>query len=314
MVKHSVIIPTYNGASKIASTLSSLERQSFKSFEVIIVVDGSTDDTVNRLKLRKYDFASFEIVVRDNGGRAAARNTGARSARGEVLIFFDDDVRLSENCVAAHAEHHDVILNSVLAGNVYEDPGMMKTDIQRFRCARSRQHLKILGDRKLCLAKENLFLSAANFSIPRAVFECLGGFDERLMDSEDFDLAVRAFKERFTVYFDPNLAAWHDDFITCRSYIKRYRDYTTSHEKLMLLKPELYSEFNERQIKPLRGLKRKLFSLFAHGFWIDMVDNFNWLMILPRPMRYRIYSYIIASRGSYFPNEPIFKAQAPRSG
>ena len=63
-MKISVIIPTYNGAHKIMNVLYSLERQTVKPDEVIVVIDGSTDNTVELLKQQQLNFISFKIIDR----------------------------------------------------------------------------------------------------------------------------------------------------------------------------------------------------------------------------------------------------------
>lgn len=88
-MRFSLVIPTYNRAELVLRTVESVLRQAFTDFEVIVVDDGSTDDTAAR-------FASFRhpqvaYVRKENGERGAARNFGARRAKGEYLSFFDSD-------------------------------------------------------------------------------------------------------------------------------------------------------------------------------------------------------------------------------
>ena len=84
----SVIVPTYNGGSKIGRCLASLRNQDCsRSFEVIVVMDGSTDNTVEVLK----QFPEVRVLIQANAGPAAARNLGAREALGDIIVFTDDD-------------------------------------------------------------------------------------------------------------------------------------------------------------------------------------------------------------------------------
>lgn len=97
----SVIIPTYNRKESLLLTLQSLSNQSFpaESFEVIVVDDGSNDNT-GEIAYSAYPFKLL-YFRQENRGSAAARNHGAHESRGNVLIFIDDDISLGENYVAA---------------------------------------------------------------------------------------------------------------------------------------------------------------------------------------------------------------------
>ncbi len=87
-MKFSVIIPTYNRGWVIKESVNSVLRQNFNDYEVIVVVDGSVDDTLEILK----EFNDKIIVLKkENEGPSQARNFGAKNAKGEYLIFLDDD-------------------------------------------------------------------------------------------------------------------------------------------------------------------------------------------------------------------------------
>jgi glycosyltransferase EpsH len=92
MVKISVIIPAYNVENYIGKTLKSLTLQTFKDFEVIIVNDGSTDNTENKINsvLRNADFP-WKLLNQQNQGVSAARNNGLIEANGEYICFLDGD-------------------------------------------------------------------------------------------------------------------------------------------------------------------------------------------------------------------------------
>jgi glycosyltransferase involved in cell wall biosynthesis len=95
--KFSIIIPTYNRASLIAKTLHSVLNQSFEDFEVIVVDDGSTDNTESVVA----DFISDKVRYFriPNGERAKARNFGVRKAQGDFITFLDSDDLLMPHCL-----------------------------------------------------------------------------------------------------------------------------------------------------------------------------------------------------------------------
>ncbi|MDD4606792.1 MAG: glycosyltransferase family A protein [Patescibacteria group bacterium] len=95
MPRLSVIIPTYQDGKLISQTIESILDQNFKDFEIIVVVDGSTDDTLENLKCYKN---KIKIFYQTNQGAPAARNRGLREANpnSEFIIFCDSDMILYE--------------------------------------------------------------------------------------------------------------------------------------------------------------------------------------------------------------------------
>lgn len=88
MPKVSVIIPTYNNSAHIARAIDSVLIQTYRDIEIIVVNDGSTDDTEERL--RAYG-DQIRYIYQENQERSAARNTGMRHAQGEFIAFLDTD-------------------------------------------------------------------------------------------------------------------------------------------------------------------------------------------------------------------------------
>lgn len=87
----SIIIPTYNRAALISATVNSVLNQTFKSFEVIIVDDGSTDDTRNVLQPLLEAHSNISYFKKNNEERGAARNFGIKHAKGDYVTFLDSD-------------------------------------------------------------------------------------------------------------------------------------------------------------------------------------------------------------------------------
>ena len=86
----SVIIPTYNRAQTLLKALATVAQQTFADYEIIIVDDGGTDDTEDRVKDRYGERIAY-IKKQQNAGLSAARNTGIREARGTYIALLDDD-------------------------------------------------------------------------------------------------------------------------------------------------------------------------------------------------------------------------------
>ncbi len=98
----SIVIPTYNRAATIVDTVNSLLAQSYREFEIIIIDDGSTDNTEDLIK-RTFSDSRIKYFKKQNGERAAARNAGARSASGVYINFVDsDDLVYNHHLSTAH--------------------------------------------------------------------------------------------------------------------------------------------------------------------------------------------------------------------
>lgn len=86
-----IIIPAYNAAASVGRIVSSIVAQEFRDFELIVVDDGSTDNTINVLRGLKKNDPRIIIRSQKNGGPSSARNTGLEKARGQYVMFFDAD-------------------------------------------------------------------------------------------------------------------------------------------------------------------------------------------------------------------------------
>lgn len=85
----SIVIPLYNKEEQIAHTLQSVFAQTFQDFEIVIVDDGSTDNSVKEVK--KFDDPRVLLIQQSNAGVSAARNRGIEEANGELIAFLDAD-------------------------------------------------------------------------------------------------------------------------------------------------------------------------------------------------------------------------------
>lgn len=85
----SIIIPAYNEEKRIKKCIDSLTRQTYKNIEIIVVNDGSTDNTLSVLKKIKDD--RLNVITTENGGQGHARNVGIKKAKGNLITFVDSD-------------------------------------------------------------------------------------------------------------------------------------------------------------------------------------------------------------------------------
>lgn len=93
----SVIIPAYNRASILPETIDSIQKQSFESWEIVVVDDGSKDDTEAVVRGISTDDSRIRYIYQENAERSAARNNGAKNAQGRYLFFLDSDDAFEPN-------------------------------------------------------------------------------------------------------------------------------------------------------------------------------------------------------------------------
>ena len=122
MPRYSIIIPTYNRADSISHTLESCFAQTFEDFEVVVVDDGSKDNTVE--VLRSIEDPRLVVLTQANAGPAAARNTGMQNASGDYIAFLDSDdvwypdfLATAEQMLASNPEQ-------ILYGQIIVDRGV----------------------------------------------------------------------------------------------------------------------------------------------------------------------------------------------
>ena len=180
----SIIIPTYNHARFLRAAIESALRQTRPALEVIVVDDGSTDETPEIL-------AQFDdrICVRwqENRGPAAARNAGIAAARGDFLLFLDSDDVLLPACVELQRARFEA---EPSLGLVYSDVEFF--DVKGTLVRVSNQGLEGRVARELLLLEGPVITSAGSgIMVPRRVAEEVGGFDDRLLASEDWDFCYR---------------------------------------------------------------------------------------------------------------------------
>lgn len=99
MAKVSVIVPVYNGKKYINKCINSILRQTFKDIEIILVDDGSTDNTLNILKEYEKRFQNVKVISSINLGAGGARNIGLDASHGEYILFVDADDFLREDMI-----------------------------------------------------------------------------------------------------------------------------------------------------------------------------------------------------------------------
>lgn len=300
--KVSVIVPTFQGEKRLPVILDSLHRQTFRKFELIISVDGSTDQSLRVLR-DETRFRDFKTLYEVNGGRAIAKNRGARVAKGEILLFFDDDMILPEDCIQKHVDFHRRHLFSAIGGNPIALARENSSDFMKYYYSVSRKWGSYTSER-VQLSPERFHLSAANFSIHRKLFDNLNGFDERLKDNEDLELAYRIVTGAGTLFYDPDNIAYHNsDYNSLVGYIVRRREYHEGINALSKIHPYFQSRDMIRQDNMLKKLLYRLFGSYIMlkiGNTLSKKNTF-----IPNKIKFVIFSLTIHSWSRIYSKKPI---------
>ncbi|MFQ5674616.1 MAG: glycosyltransferase family 2 protein [bacterium] len=180
--KVSVIIPTYNSAEYVVSAVESVLHQTSRPFEVIVVDDGSTDNT--KEILTRFD-DRIRYIFRENGGPALARNTGLRNASGNCIAFIDsDDIwqpdKLEKQLAYLKAQPEVAL--------VYTDLYLLSVN-----GLKDSVHFQpFYGSEFFSLLKKN-FIATSTVLVKRKCFEEIGLFDERpeVEANEDYEMWLR---------------------------------------------------------------------------------------------------------------------------
>lgn len=101
----SVIIPAYNCEKYIKRCVESVEKQTYSDFEIIIVNDGSKDNTENECNELVKRYSNISLINKENGGVSSARNVGIKASQGKYIMFVDADDTLSENALESLVEN-----------------------------------------------------------------------------------------------------------------------------------------------------------------------------------------------------------------
>ena len=208
----SIVIPTFNGASRIGNCLDSLVKQTAgRNVEILVVDDGSTDNTAHVIR----GYSSVRLINQTNAGPASARNRGALEAYGKILLFTDDDCVPMPNWL-------DAMLDP------FEDPEVVGTK------GIYRTHQKSLAARFVQIEYEDKyrlmaglpsidFIDTYSAAFRRDRFLEMTGYDTSfpVACAEDIELSYRMSARGWKMKFVPAAIVYHTHPDTLSSYLKK---------------------------------------------------------------------------------------------
>lgn len=215
MVRFSIVIPLYNKANCICDTLQSVLTQTYDHYEIIVVDDGSSDNSVAVVaKLPEFSAAmaggQARLIRKPNGGVCSARNRGIREARYDYVAFLDADDLWApdflEEMVRLINDFPEAYLYSSNYGETIN--GKMIRDVST---GLPKGFRGIVSDYFEMPARVSDLVCSSSAIVRKEVFKEVGGFDERIRYAEDTDMWWRIIARHPFAFFDKYLAFYRFD-------------------------------------------------------------------------------------------------------
>lgn len=282
MIKYNFVIPTYNKKKYLKKTLCYIDGQrnyGNYNYEVIVVDDGSDDYTYEYIKgmNRNFDLKYIYIDRNENSCRASARNVGWKNARGEIVVFIDDDILINHDYLGELDRYYNYANDLVVIGtriNLKEQDADRTHDwsaitSDAYRCPNS-DYLEfrhpILNSLSYNMSAHKYpwaIVYSCNFAVPRRILQSVGGFDEDFKEwgFEDVELGYRLSKNKAKIVINSKLEVLHQHHE--KSRIGKH-NYDLFRSKCLNADMEI-SKDKEYYFMPLAGMIRKC----------DMTDYYN---------------------------------------
>ncbi len=278
VVEVSVIVPIFNGEKFVSSLFKTLTEQSFKSFEVIIVNDGSIDRTLELVHSlsRRSKQLKVKVVSGSHAGLSAARNRGIAVATGKYLAFLDCDDTWSPSKLQIQVR----TIKKTSAVAVFGEVAYFDGDTL-YPSASRNQVLQSTSPKDILIGKFIVFGGGSNILCTRELIEKVGGFDESLRYAEDLDMWLR-FADVGSIIQIPEylvqINVRQDSMQRNKSYLvqmrllrsklKTYRKW--NHLMDQEIKYFLINQFLDSLIYSIRS-KNVIYSFFLIPVWINFL-------------------------------------------
>ena len=206
----SVVIPLYNKGALIKRTLDSVLAQSFQDFEIIVVDDGSKDDSADYVKA--YSETRVKYFYKANGGVSSARNYGIEKASHEWIVFLDADDELLPNALETiHTMIHKYPnIKFVVGKNVWVKQGQ-SLNANLLESKRKTRKAVHTNSPHFHIWKLKFYSAPRNTAIHKSLLLDNNVFDERMSFYEDYEFTLRLMSHRSVVYTTEPVAIYYQD-------------------------------------------------------------------------------------------------------
>ncbi len=194
----SIIIPLYNKEQSIRNTISSILKQTYDNFEIIVIDDGSTDNSLAIVK--EINDSRIKVFSKKNGGVSSARNYGINKAKGTYILFLDADDILLSNSLSVY---YDLIMKYPNIKVFTTNFNIIGTDGSIYtHCKKTKTSTIASPYRELYLRK--IYIRTGNTLIHSSCFDEIGSFNENLSCYEDLEFNIRLL-DSFQVAYSPEV-------------------------------------------------------------------------------------------------------------
>lgn len=257
----SVVVCSYNGSQTIGETLAALETLDYPDYEIIVIDDGSTDQTSVIAGKHK-----VKLIRMKNSGLSVARNCGMNAATGEIIAYIDDDAYPDPHWLTYLAAAFVRTEHAGIGGHNIAPPG----DGMIADCVANAPG----GPVHVLLSDEVAeHIPGCNMAYRREQLMAIGGFDPRFrVAGDDVDICWRLQERGGTLGFAPAAVVWHHRRNSIKAYFKQQRGYANAEALLADKWPDKYNNFGHLTWQGRlygRGLVESVFqrSRIYHGVW-----------------------------------------------
>lgn len=275
----SIIVPVYNEGKVLAKSIASLLNLNYKNYEIIIVNDGSTDNTAEiaeqfvGFKQGKYNQIKISLINKENGGKSTALNAGIKFAEAEFILCMDGDSQLSPDSLRTAVRHFKDKNIGAVAGNVKV--------LNRRRFLTDLQALEYIEGLNMARSAQSFIRAVNIIPGPIGMFRknaiSQAGWYSSDTFAEDADLTLKILAKGWKIYYEPRAISYTEAPSSIQQLLKqRYRwtrgiiQSIRKHKKL-LVNPTinfrntmiLWSMFYEALIWPTMNIAAHLFFIIA---------------------------------------------------
>src|SRR2546425_236901 len=244
-----------HGGRVIRDCLEGLRKLDYPDFEVIVVNDGSTDNTA--AVLGEYD---FRVITTENRGLGSARNTGMEAATGEIVAYLDDDAFPDPHWLTYLAATFRSTKHAAVGGPNIAPPGHGGITASVANAPGNPTHV-LVSD------QEAEHIPGCNMAVHKACLQAVGGFDPQFrVAGDDVDLCWRLRERGLTLGFSPGAMVWHHRRNSVRAFWKQQVGYGRSEALLESKWPEKYN-------------------VAGHASWAGRIYGKGLAYVLGRPSR-----------------------------